>query len=88
MHAAKPDSQRLTRLMDLLRQRGDAGVTTLEINHLCDSTRASSDVSELRHATGAIVECRYIGQTGNGRRLHSYRLAPNDDILQRGEKTP
>ena len=80
-HASPLQSSRMQRLLTFLRARGSQGATTLEINERCDSTRASSDVSELR-ANGLRVVASYEGKTESGRRVHRYALR-EDPIANR-----
>lgn len=79
-HAATLESNRVQKLLSLLRAVREKGATTLQINEACGSTRASSDVSELR-ANGVAVVCRHDHTTDSGRRVHRFWLeefAPSD----------
>lgn len=81
-HHSDLKCDRLQRLMTALEQAGTGGLTTMQLNEICSSTRSSSDVSELR-ACGVAVVCEYCGLTDNGRRLHKYYLAqyaPKDSV--------
>ncbi len=69
-HASPLSSQRMQKLLAALRS---GPCTTMKLNELCQSTRASSDVSEAR-ANGAIIACTYLGTNENGRRVHLYTL--------------
>lgn len=73
-HHSTLDSPRIAKLLDFLKQRGHAGATTLEITANCETTRASSDISELR-ANGVDVSCSYEGKTATGRSINRYALA-------------
>jgi hypothetical protein len=72
-HKSPLSAERMQKLLFFLRGRGATGATTLDINEHCASTRASSDVSELR-ANGQRVVMAYEGKTANGRKLHRYFL--------------
>jgi hypothetical protein len=52
----------------------DIGRTPIEINAICGTTRASSDVSELRQ-NGVDIEKEFLGTTPSGRKVFAYRLA-------------
>lgn len=71
-HNAKASSDRIQRVLRALSQAGSTGITTIQINELCNSTRASSDVSEARAATGLVLPCRYDGLGTTGRRVYRY----------------
>lgn len=78
-HHGDMNSPRIKKLLDHLKTKGDAGATTLELCDECVSTRASSDVSELRaclrlEGRGRWVETRFEGVNQNGRRVHRYVL--------------
>jgi hypothetical protein len=73
MHASPLSSQRIQRILAVLRERGESGATTIELNQLTDSTRASSDISECRHV-GCIIRADYCGLTDNGRKCWRYVL--------------
>ncbi len=73
-HHGSLDNQRLKVVLDLLRSRAASGATTMEINTITNSTRASSDVSEIRH-NGLEVVCVYEGRTQNNRKINRYYLA-------------
>jgi hypothetical protein len=47
--------------------------TTIEITHHTGTTRASSDISELR-ANGYMIDCEYVGLSDNGKKIHRYIL--------------
>lgn len=72
-HAASLDSPRLKKLLALLQERGESGATTMEICDQCASTRASSDISELRK-NGVQVAMEYRGLNGNNRKVYRYKL--------------
>lgn len=68
-------SERLQRVYTLLHRQGKRGSTTAEINHLCQSTRASSDVSDLRRSlTDKAIVCQFEGHSPNGRKVHRYTM--------------
>ncbi|MDE2102239.1 MAG: hypothetical protein KGL39_33645 [Patescibacteria group bacterium] len=73
-HHSTLKSPRLKILLAFLRECGDAGATTIQITEACRTTRASSDVSELR-ANGIRVEDSYEGMAESGRKIYRYRLA-------------
>lgn len=72
-HHSTLDSDRIQKVLAALRQAGDRGLTTLELNQITGSTRSSSDCSELRYC-GVDVYCSFEGTTGTGRRVYRYRL--------------
>lgn len=72
-HHAPLESDRIQRVITALRQAGEAGVTTMGLKELCNSTRAASDVSEAR-ACGVPIRCEYAGQSVTGRKIYRYRL--------------
>ena len=54
--------------------RGDGRTTTMEILNACpDTTRPSSDISELR-ANGVKILTTYVGKSANGSKVWSYKL--------------
>jgi hypothetical protein len=67
-------SNRLQKMMGALRAAGTNGITPIELNNVCQSTRASSDISELRQ-NGVAIEKHWVGFSDNGRRVYSYKLA-------------
>lgn len=67
----------MQRLLKYLKTRPVLGATTLEIARACDSTRPSSDISEL-NACGIRTITKYEGISGTGRRIFSYRLAKTE----------
>ena len=72
-HHSSLDSPRLKKLLAFLQERGGSGATTFEITQQCQTTRASSDVSELR-ANGIAVEDSFEGTNENGRKIFRYRI--------------
>jgi len=72
-HHSTLESPRLSKLLSFLRQRGKRGATTFEITAELLTTRASSDVSELR-ANGIAVACVCEGKTETGRKINRYTL--------------
>lgn len=77
-HAGKLDkSQRLWKVYNFLKRRGTRGASTIEVNEYCDSTRASSDISDLRRSlTNSLVECKFEGISREGRKIHRFTLVP------------
>ena len=74
MNAAKLEkSSRLQAVLAFLRDRGERGATTAELQAATGSMAIHSDVAEVR-ANGVEVSCAYDG-TSNGRRVYRYRLA-------------
>jgi hypothetical protein len=71
-------SDRLQKCLAALRGAGEQGITPIELNNQCGSTRATSDVSELRQH-GIPIEKNYVGITANKRRLFRYKLACTPD---------
>ena len=70
-------SERLQRVYSLLKRRGRVGATTRQINIACESTRASSDVSDLRrNLTDKAIACRLERVTRAGRKIHRFTLVP------------
>ena len=65
-------SPRMVKLLAALDS--DIGRTPIEINTICGTTRASSDVSELRQ-NGVAIEKEFRGTTPTGRKVFAYRLA-------------
>lgn len=73
-HHASLDSNRLRKALVALQEAGPDGLTTLSLNQRCCSTRASSDMSELR-ACGVPVKCEYLGKGDSGRKIYRYYLS-------------
>ena len=73
-HHSSLDSPRLAKLLAFLRAQGASGATTIEITKACVTTRASSDVSELR-ACGVGVVDRFEGTNESGRKVFRYFLS-------------
>ena len=73
-HHSTLESPRLAKLLTFLRERGASGATTMQICHACQTTRASSDVSEARACGVKFVE-KYEGLNQNGRKVTRYFLA-------------
>lgn len=67
------NSDRLQKPLNALREAGSRGLTPIELNRICASTRASSDISELRQ-NGIPIEKSYEGESANGRKVWRYRL--------------
>ena len=76
-HGNLATSDRLQNLLAFLKERGPVGATTWELRDYCDSTRPSSDVSELRH-NGLAIHCQFERTTENGCRVNRYTLQPID----------
>lgn len=72
-HAASLSSPRLRKMLDALEANPVTGCTTMTLCQWCDSTRASSDISELRR-NGVPIEVTYEGKNQNGRRVYRYKL--------------
>ena len=66
-------SKRLQKVLMRLRWWGKTGMTTFEIGLRCNSTRPSSDISELR-ANGKRISCKYEGLSADGRKIYRYTL--------------
>ena len=79
-HHAQLDSSRIQRIITALRNAGSAGCTTMDLNQLCNSTRASSDVSEAR-SCGVAIDCEYMGLSDAGRKVYRYRLGTGQQSL-------
>ena len=76
-HHSNLDSPRIKKLLTFLESRGDQGATTIEITSACQTTRASSDVAELRACiagTARTIETIYEGENDRKRRVHRYVL--------------
>ena len=73
-HHSSLSSPRLAKLLAFLRECKARGATTLQITQACTTTRASSDVSELR-ACGVKVVDKFEGTNENGRKVFRYFLA-------------
>jgi hypothetical protein len=67
-------SDRLQKVIAALRAFPQ-GLTPIEINEQCNSTRASSDLSELRQHGLPIIKT-YVGKSANNRRVFRYALQP------------
>ena len=73
-HAASlARSKKLQRVLAFLRERGASGATTWEINQACQSTRSSSDISELRF-NGIQIDCIPEGVNENGAQVNRFVL--------------
>ena len=70
-------SHRLQKPLKALQSHPN-GLTPLELNQICQSTRASSDLSELRENGIQIIKT-YEGMSPNGRKVYRYRLAHSPD---------
>ena len=80
-HHSTLDSPRIKKLLAFLESRGDQGATTIEITSACQTTRASSDVSELNaclRGTTRYVEAEYEGENENKKKIYRYRLKKNE----------
>ena len=72
----------MIKLIAALKSAGGKGLTTIEINERCQTTRASSDISELRQ-NGVEVQVDFNGTSQNGRKVYRYSLwQPQDDMAQ------
>ena len=72
-HHSSLESGRMQKLLRYLESVGDIGATTMQICQACQTTRASSDISELR-ANGVEIEDQFDGTNENGRKIYRYRL--------------
>lgn len=73
MHASKPTSRRLQRLLRTLRKHGLRGATSRQLAQETGSMAVATDVSELRRS-GYLVPCEYEGKTPEGRKVYRYSL--------------
>lgn len=78
-HHSPLNAERIQRVIYHLQIAGDAGLTTADLNEVCGSTRASSDISEARAAleeknAPIYIRTDYVGTNGNGRRVFRYTL--------------
>jgi predicted ArsR family transcriptional regulator len=74
MHAAKVEkSERLKRVLQLLRSRGSKGATTREIIEAAQVCAVNSIIAELR-ANGFHIECRFEQRTDRGAAIYRYTL--------------
>jgi hypothetical protein len=73
-HGKIVPGNRLWRVLRWLREAGQRGATTIELNRFCRTTRASSDISELRRNAIDIVT-QYVGKNRNGNKVYRYRLS-------------
>lgn len=73
MHNASLESDRLQRVLDVLRNAGCDGATTLDISKKANVLAVSSVVSELR-ACGVAVNCQFEGMGENKSKIYRYRL--------------
>ena len=74
IHAANiKTSDRLQRLLYLLRTHVLEGVTSLEITEALGILNPGTEVSALRH-NGYDVECKYDGKTSTGAKRYRYFL--------------
>ena len=63
----------MVKLMAALENAGANGLTPIEINEQCQTTRASSDISELRQ-NGVELQVDYAGLSASGRKIFRYSL--------------
>ena len=80
-HHSDLNSPRIKKLLAFLESRGEQGATTIEITSACQTTRASSDVAELRAClagTAKRIETIYEGENENKRRVHRYILKKDE----------
>ena len=75
------NSSRIQKPLNALREAGSRGLTPIELNEICQSTRASSDISELRQH-GIPIEKHYEGESASGRRVFRYRLQPKTELFE------
>ena len=82
-HHSTLESPRIAKLLAHLEAKGEQGATTLELCEQCISTRASSDVSELRAClvdSPRWIETVFEGTNENGRRVHRYILRQRQSV--------
>lgn len=70
-HATLAKSERLSRVLAMLRRRGGRGATTREIIAEAQVCAVNSIVAEIR-ANGVDVLCEYEGTTEDGSRVYRY----------------
>ncbi len=73
-HHGTLESPRLKKLLAFLIERGRWGATTFDITAECQTTRASSDISELR-ANGIDIFCLPEGMNETGRQVNRFFIA-------------
>ena len=71
--ASLATSKKLQRVLAFLQLCASRGATTWEINQACNSTRASSDISELRY-NGIQIDCIPEGVNENGAQVNRFIL--------------
>lgn len=72
-HGNPSRSKRLKNVLQCLRLAGKVGMTTLAIQRNVNTTRPSSDISELR-ASGHRINTKYVGKF-SGSKIYNYTLA-------------
>jgi hypothetical protein len=75
------NSYRIQKPLAALRAAGHRGLTPLELNQQCGSTRASSDLSELRQ-NGFNIEKTFDGTTEAGRKVWRYVLQETNSAFE------
>ena len=78
-HHSSLESPRLKKLLAFLEARGATGATTFEITTNCETTRATSDTSELNAALRAAGDSRWVesvheGESSTGRKIYRNTL--------------
>lgn len=82
MNAGKVENcPTLQKILDLLRRRGAAGATTLELHEASGAMSPSTEVSAIRH-NGYEIECEYEGKL-NGRKVYRYWLIERAPVERR-----
>jgi len=79
--AALASSKKLQRVLAFLKLCGGAGATTMEINNAFNSTRGSSDISELRY-NGIQIDCIPEGVNENGAQVNRFVLRETIAMLE------
>jgi hypothetical protein len=74
IHARNPEtSQKLSRILAFLRERGEKGATSRDIVEFCETVAPGTCVSELRKA-GYVVTCAFERTLESGAKVFRYRL--------------
>jgi hypothetical protein len=73
-------SDRLQKPLAALRAAGKDGITPIELGAICNSTRPTSDLSELKQ-WGIPIEKTWLGYSPNRRRVYSYKLGGGEESV-------
>lgn len=73
IHAASKTSDRLHRVLKVLKSCGKRGATTRDIAHMADVLAVNSCVAELR-THGHAITCTFCGRGAGGSSIFRYRL--------------